>query len=325
MTARRVLAAAALALAALASGCGPAPHRWTAANLELPKAYRAEGEGTVRLDDLPLPGRVRVDYLVYPDGTVAMGNLHTWLRDVDIVTHFLFWETSRERLRCTEFSNREVIVGRLDTTASQLVFPSSAARLSGLSFDSRQPDRTCPGLARQITAENNSELRIVHDPAADRFALDTRLAARYDGNDLTVRIAVEGDFLNRPPVPEIGVGGPSIDPDLIQGGCPPILGTNPPGAAPNDPRGLLLRLVSSSSDPDGDWRRSDIIREEWSHSAGTSGAPFELIGRGRVAGPYLFESDMEHWLMLTVWDRTGASSRDLCQFRVLRPDEVPAS
>lgn len=277
----------------------------------------------MRIDDLGLPGRVLVDYLVYPDGTVAMSNLHAWLRDVDIVTHFLFWETDRERLRCTELSNRQVLVGRFDAAAAELVFPTSAARLSGLSFAARAPDRSCPGRARRITAENNAALRIVHDPAGDRFTLDTRLSARYDGNDLDLRIAVEGRFLNRPPVPVIGVGAPGLDPDLIQGGCPPIVGTNPPGAAPNDPRGLLLRLVSSSGDPDGDWQSSDIIREEWSHSAGTTGAPFRLIGRGRVAGPYLFESDMEHWLMLTTWDRSGASSRDLCQFRVLRPDEAP--
>lgn len=320
------LAALALTVALTAPGCGPTtPAGWTAAKLTLPKAYRAEGDGTIRLDDLSLRGRVRVDYLVYPDGNVAMGNLHTWVQDVDIVTHFIFWETNRERLRCTEFSNQQVIVGRFDGAASELVFPLAAARLSGLSFESRLPDRSCDGPARVITAENNAELRIEHDPASDRFALSTRLTARYDGNDVSVSIDVEGGFLNRPPEPEIGVGGPTIDPDLIQGGCPPILTTNPPGAPPNDPRGLLLNMVSSSSDPDGDWQRSDIIREEWSHSMGTTSAKFRLIGRGRVAGPYLFESDQEHWLMLTAWDRTGASYRDLCQFRVLRPDEVPPS
>ncbi len=313
-----------MAAALTAAGCGPtAPSGWTAATLTLPKAYRAQGDGTVQLGDLRLPGRVRVDYLVYPDGSVAMGNLHTWLQDVDIVTRFLFIETSRERLRCTEFSNQQVVEGRLDSSGLELVFPAAAARLSGLSFETRGSDRSCTGPARVITAENNAELRIEHDPASDRFALSTRLTASYDGNDIAVRIDVEGEFLNRPPEPEIGVGGPTIDPDLIQGGCPPVLATNPPGAAPNDPRGLLLNLASSSFDPDGDWRRSDIIREEWSHSSGAPGAKFRLIGRGRVAGPYLFESDREHWLMLTAWDRTGASYRDLCQFRVLRPDEVP--
>jgi hypothetical protein len=292
--------------------------------LELPRAYRADASGEIRIDDLRLRGRVRADYLVYPDDRVVMQSLHAWVDDVDIVTRFAFIEVSRERLRCTEFSNEDLVFGRYDPAASKLTFPAGAARMTGHSYTGRAPDRSCLTPVRQLTAQNNREIVVNHDPAANEFGLGASFRASYDGNDVGIAIRAEGRFLNRPPEPVIGVGGPSIPTDLIQGGCPEILALNPPGAAPNDPRGLLLNLVSNSTDPDGSWNRSDIVREEWSHAVGTSGSPFRLIGKGRVAGPYLFASDNEHWLMLTVWDRAGASFRDLCFFRVLRPDEVAA-
>lgn len=309
----------------LSFGCDPpSPGGWNRSLLELPRAYRAEADGEIRVDGLRFPGRVRADYLVYPDNRVVMARLHAWVRDVDIVTRFLFIETSRERLRCTEFSNEDMIEGRFEPVGSKLIFAAGSARMSGRSYGNRAADRSCSAPIRAITAENNADIDISHDPAGNEFEINASFRASYDGNDVSVAIEAQGSFLNRPPEPEIGVGGPSLDPDLIQGGCPPLVGSNPPGAAPNDPRGLLLNMVSSSADPDGLWGRSDIIREEWSHSSGTSGDPFRLIGRGRVAGPYLFDMGMEHWLMLTAWDRTGASTRALCSFRVLLPSEVPS-
>jgi hypothetical protein len=312
-----------LALGIAVSGCRPSPGGWTLGTLELPRAYRAEASGEIRIDDLRLPGRVRVDYLVYPDNRVVMQSLHAWIRDVDIVTRFAFIEVSRERLRCTEFSNEDIVFGTHDPAGSKLTFPAGAARMTGHSYTNRAPDRSCLTPVRQLTAQNDREIVVTHDPEANAFGLNAAFRASYDGNDVGVGITAEGGFLNRPPEPLIGVGGPSIPIDLIQGGCPEILPLNPPGAAPNDPRGLVLNLVSNTTDPDGSWNRSDIVREEWSHSAGRSASPFRLIGEGRVAGPYLFASDQEHWLMLTAWDRTGASYRDVCFFRVLRPDEVP--
>lgn len=317
----------AFALLALAApGCvrrtPPAP-----LDLSLPKSYRVQADGVLRLDGLRLPGRLRMDYLVEPDGRVLVSDLTAWIRDVDIVTHFLFWETDRERLRCTKLSNVTPIGGRLEG-GNRLVFASGAADLSGVSFDRREPDRTCPGRARQVTARNNAVFEATHDPVANRFAMNGTFRGRHGDDEVSIRVDMTGSFVNRPPEALLGVfetPGGSAEPgefDLPQGGCPPIRGVNPPGAVANAPDGLRLHLISLSSDPDGAGRagRGDISRDVWSLS--TDGGRFRSLGAGQIVGPVLFELHRNHVLALTTSDHALASSRMTCRFRVITAAEA---
>jgi hypothetical protein len=319
--------------AVLAGAPGCAPRRAPAGPepLALPQAFRVEADGVLRVNDLRLPGRLRMDYLVYPGGAVVVSDLTAWIRDVDIVTHFLFWETDRERLRCTKLSNRAPMVGRLEA-GGRLVLPPGAVDLTGVSFAARGPDRSCPGRARQVTARNESDVVATHDPVGGRFAMDGRFRARHEGEDLTLRIAMTGRYINRPPQALLGVfapdpamalvGGVPADFDLPQGGCPPLRGVNPPGAVANDPAGLRLYLISLSSDPDGRDRRGrgDVARDVW--SLATDGGPFRSLGRTQIVGPVLFALHRDHVLVLTTADHSQATARMVCRFRVITPAEA---
>jgi hypothetical protein len=297
----------------------------------VPRAFRVQADGELRVNDLRVPGRLRMDYLVHPDGAVVVTDLTAWIRDVDIVTRFLFWETDRERLRCTKLSNTTVIAGRLEA-GGRLVLAADAVDLSGVSFAERAADGTCPGAARQVTARNNADITAVHDPAANRFTLDGSFRGRYGGEDLAIRIAMLGTFLNRPPEALLGVfemparvadtGGFPSELDLPQGGCPPLHGVNPPGAVANAPEGLRLHLISLSSDPDGRGRRGrgDIARDVWSLS--TDGGAFRSLGTSQIVGPVLFELHRDHVLALTTSDHARAADRMVCRFRVITREEA---
>jgi hypothetical protein len=328
--------AGALALfgCALALGLGCAPRTPPApgpAAASLPGAYQARASGAVRVDGVRIPGRVALDYLVFPDGAVTITSLVATAPDVDVVSRFLFFETERLRFRCTRFANEEPIRGALDA-GGRMVFPPGAAKLAGLSFDERAPDRTCPGRARRITAQNDRALTAEPDPAGNRFTFSGRFRATVDGEDLDLRITAEGGYVNRPPEARLGVGGPDLPEDLIQGGCPPLVGVNPPAAEANDPGGLAIVLQSLSADPDGRWSRAGLAREQWSHS---DGGPYRLLGEGRRIGPVVFGFGVEHRLELTVTDVVGARGRTACRFRVVDttppavaappPIEVPCS
>ncbi len=302
--------------------------------LALPRAYRVQADGELGISGLRLPGRLRMDYLVAPDGTVGVTDLTAWIRDVDIVTSFLFWETGRERLRCTKLSQTGTIFGRLEA-GGRLLFPAGAAELTGVSFDRRAEDRTCPGLARQVTARNNAALTATHDPAGDHFAMSGSFRGRFRDEDVAIEIAMAGSFLNRPPAAQIGVFEPPRpkgisaaelpgDFDLPQGGCPPLRGTNPPGAVANSSEGLRLQLISLSSDPDGRGRggRGDVARDVWSHSV--DGGPFRSLGRTQIVPPVLFELHRDHVLVLTTSDHAGAAAREVCRFRVITAAEAGA-
>lgn len=304
-----VLAAALLPLGA---ACSSPPISPAASPSGLPAYFRVEASGEIRLDDIRVPGRAWLDYLVQPDGSVTITALRATMRDLDIVTRFLFFDTDRERLRCTEFSNVGPIAGRL-AAGGTIAVPSGAASLTGRSFAERAAGGGCTGLARQISAVNDRPLTVDHDPGRDRFRFSGSFTTTHRDRSFDVAIEMAGSYVNRPPIARIGVGGPGLDPELIQAGCPPLAGVNPPAADANDPAGLRLNLVSVSSDPDGSWGRSSIEREQWAHS---TGGPFHFLGEGRVIGPVLFELDRDHRLELTVSDHLGARSRHSCQFRV---------
>ncbi len=310
------LGAPGLALAgaglALTLACAPTPPPPAPPGGELPGAFKVRASGDVRVDDHRVPGGVAIDYLVYPDGRATITALEAETVDFDVISRFIGIETRRQRFRCTRFANVGLIDGAVDGDG-RLIFPVGAASISGFSFKQRAADGSCTGEARVVTAENNRALTVVPDPDGNHFSFSGRFHGTVDDEDLDIRITAEGDYVNRPPKAVLGVGGPDVPEELIQGGCPPLVGVNPPAAEANDPEGLRLVLQSLSSDPDGRWRRANLAREQWSHS---DGGPFHLLGEGRRIGPVLFEFGVEHRLELTVTDLLGARGRAACRFQV---------
>ena len=152
-----------LLFVSLLFGCTPTtPRPPLPPELDFPAAYRVESVGLVEIDDIDLPGKARLDYLVYPSGRVVITRFVAWVGDLDIVVKFLWWETDRERLRCNSISNVDPIVGRL--TGTRVDFDANAATFDGLSFDGRDSSGDCPGLARQVDAMNNGPFTVTHDP-----------------------------------------------------------------------------------------------------------------------------------------------------------------
>lgn len=288
---------------------------------QVPQAYWAEAEGTIKLENLAVPGRVRFNYLVYPDQRVVISNLVVWMNDLDWVVSFLWWEAKREPLRCTTFRNDKAIEGVLEN--GELVIPAGAT-VKGWSYFKRDSDGECTGEARQIDAESADELRAVHDPEGNHFALSASLETNFQDNDVTVGLEMEGHYLNRPPVAELVVAGEG---DILttEDGCPGTKKGDPPIAVANTPEGLLVNLQSTSYDPDGKWPaeqeppkrpRLDLSFEQWARSRP---GRFSFLGTGQEIGPVLFETGREHQIVLWITDRKGAEGRTHCHFQVVAP------
>ena len=267
--------------------------------LQVPKAYWAEAQATIALDDLTVPGLVRFDYLVYPDQRVTIPNLLVRMDDLDLVVNFLWWETKREPLRCTTFGNEKAIEGVLED--GELSIPAGAKVLA-VSYFARDRDGECRGLARRLDTQSNDELRAVHDPEGNRFALSASFETSIEGNDVTVALEAEGHYLNRPPVAALEATGEGVV--VAADGCPVTEKGNPPIAVANTEGGLLVTLRSTSYDPDGNWPaehhpkrpRVDLSFEQWTVRSGPGG--FRFLGTGREIGPVLFKTGQEHQLLL---------------------------
>jgi hypothetical protein len=281
--------------------------------------YWVEADGTVTIDEMVVAGRVRMHYLVHPDGRVVAPALIAWIDDVDLVVSFLWWEVEREPLRCTSFRNLAALEGTLD--GEELVIPPGA-ELTGVSYLEKHDGR-CEGEARQIVAETTEQIVATHDPAGDRFALATSFEAGEEGQEVTVTIDVEGGYLNRPPVAVLAFAAEGVP--LDSDGCPMDRKKDPPSPATvfaNTAQGLEVMLHSHSHDPDGVWPggqvpkglRVDLAFEQW---ARTREGAFSFLGEGPDLGPVLFETGREHQLLLWVTDRRGAEARKVCRFRVV--------
>lgn len=297
----------------------------------VPAAYWVEGEGTVTLDDeqsdeMTVPGRLRMNYLVYPDQRVVVPTLVAWIDDLDLVVTFTFFEfepldveveveTHREKLRCATLRNDGAIEGTLH--GGEIVLPAGTA-VEGQYYSKRGDDGRCSGSAKGLAAESDGELRAVHDPEGDRFALEGSFEVTYEAEDgeheYELEFEIEGDYLNRPPVAAFSFDDPELQ--LLENGCPK-------SAAANDAKGYKVGLISQSWDPDGIWPgepgsqktpRVDLDFEHWGRSTPEG---FSFVGAGREIGPLVFEAGREHQLLLWVTDRRGAEARKFCQFQVV--------
>jgi hypothetical protein len=284
---------------------------------EIPQSFWAEGEGLVSVGERSVPGRLRLQYLLYPDQRVVIPSLVVWMDDLDLIVLFLWWEAAREPLRCTAFRNPQPIQASLDD--GELVVPPGT-QLLGQSYYERQPDGTCKGKARRLEPATTTEMRIVHDPEGNRFAFTAEFDSSYDGNPFSVALELEGAYLNRPPVAELEAEADGLP--TAADGCPATDKGQPPIVPANSPQGLRVTLRSDAYDPDGHWpeganpkrSRVDLQFEQWARS-GPNG--FRFLGAGQEIGPVLFEVDREHRLLLWVTDRQGAESRKTCHFQVV--------
>ncbi|GEM_PF-2833138 len=283
-------------------------------SFDFPQSFIVRGTGTFSVAGVDIRGRFETAYFVGTDGRVTIRQLRA---EVDPAGVLIFrvpiLRDRRVPLFCASAVNVGPINGVVDPTG-KLTIPSGAATVLGSTFSEPGPfPRGCPGRGAVsfFSATNNDSLTGRHDPARDEF----RLEGEFPFGDFNITIRMMGNYVNRPPRAIIGVAGPGLSPTLVQGGCPPLSGINPPTTEANDPEGLRVILASASFDPDGAWGRADIFLEQWSHAR--AGGPFELLGQGPRIGPVLFEFGTQHRLLLSVTDRAGAISRDSCGFIVV--------
>jgi hypothetical protein len=284
--------------------------------------YSVRGTGTVTIngagccEGVNFPGTFEMDYRQDSGGRIEVTRLQTRLADMDIVFRFLIFETTRFTIRCGEMHNERPITGAVDPF-SNLMIPSGAVSISGGSFEKRNERGECFGASTSLAAINNSPIRGVLDPAANRVAIAGAFTTRLEGNDYNLTLDMSGAYANRPPRARLGVTGRNLE-AFAQGGCPASLSTgNPPELVveANDPSGLKMSLRSSSYDPDGAWTRADLELDKWFYAR--DAAPLRFIAEGREYGPMIFDFGPRHRLVLETSDRLGAATTDDCSFRVV--------
>jgi len=314
-------AAAALVLGAAAATAAPP--------LDPPRQYAVSGavEMTVAgpgcCGDARLPGRFQAAYQVASSGQVTLASLRIAIADTDLTVHDgllgLFSETVR--LRCTTFRERRPAVGALDGT--DLVFPPGALALVGFASDARLPSGACGPDGLGLDAPGGSEVRIGHDPGANRVALDVTFTTILEGEAYETRVRGSGTFDNRPPVARMQFET-TASPQGID--CPAVYQPNVGWSAEaNGPAGLVARLRSAATDvdgPPGASSRSDLLSERWLRSR--NGGPRVLAGLGYRTGPQTFEWGPTHLVELLSMDVAGAAGAAGCLFRVVdtRPPVV---
>ena len=295
--------------------------------LDYPALYRAEAEGSIGWTDeggeeVSVAGRVRADFVVYPDDRVEVSHLTVWMDDVDVVVGFDWWESGREGLRCTRFSNARPFGGTL--SGDEIIIPPGV-EIVGRSYAERSAEDVCGGAVRVFDIETGQAARAVHDPAGDHFRFDVELEVELgEGTAVTLTLEAVGGYLDRPPVAVLETASAEEPSAEYTEGCPDTLKGKPPIALANGPEGLRLHLRSASYDLDGfavqelDLKRSrhDIRQERWLHS---DGGRFRYLRDGRTMGPVLFATGREHRLLLMVIDRQGSQDRHFCHFQVEEP------
>ena len=312
----------ALAVALVSLGCPaeePPPPPPPPDAAQLPGRYIAQASGTVGLggggiEEETVDGRLQVAYIVYPDDRVVLTHFAARLDDVDLVVPFLWWEVDREPLRCTALASSRTAVGALEN-GDAIVLPAGALELGGVSYTARNDAVTCGGEQRGIRAESPSPASISHDPNENSFAFSGSFAASHQGNEFTVAVELDGDYVNRPPVARLAHALSGAGDDALVEGCPD------PKSIANTGEGLRLRLVSRSEDPDPHafvesnlkLPRADLRREDWLRSLE---GEFSFVGEGREMAEVVFEPALDHVLVLTVTDQSGSRARKICEFFV---------
>jgi hypothetical protein len=300
--------------------------------LDPPRQYEVRGEGYATIagpsccGETRFSGRFDAAYQVSSAGQVTLASLRVVLDDaeVDVPGGFLGLFSETVRVRCAALGAKRTALGWM--SGGELHFPTGAIRLAGFAAQERLTSGACgPGTLHLDEAGNSSPVQILHDPVANRVELDATFNGTVEGESepYVIRFRSTGHFTNRPPFAALQFETPAAPQGI---NCPAVLQPNLGWVAEaNAPGGLVARLRSSSSDPDGPPggpSGADLLSDRWLLSR--SGGPRELIGLGYRTDPVTFEWGPTHRLELLTMDLSGATSAAQCSFRVVdtRPPVV---
>lgn len=306
------MVAGALALVLLGSGAVEA------APVPIPQQFLAQGlaemtiSGPSCCDGYRFQGVFEAAFDVDPGGTITIHRLRTELFPIDI-GHVGVFGLATVPLRCAEAINDGPIVGAVSGTA--ITLPAGGASLLATSFATQAADGSCTEQNLGLDALNPASIVGTHDPAGNRFSLTSTFAATVEGGTYSIGVALEGVYVNRPPMARLGL----VLPGLEQGGCPAVWHEgNPPEwrIEANHPQGLKAPLRSFSNDPDTALApRADLAHEVWTHAQ--DGGAEVYLGTGPDLGDRTFAYGPVHRVRLLAADQLGGQAIDECTFRVV--------
>jgi hypothetical protein len=316
---------ATVALAAGAAGAATAP-------LDPPRQYLVRGTGSATVGgshccgDTRFTGRFEAAYEIASTGAAQLTALRIALDDVDVVVSdgFLGLFTTRAAVRCAAAANVLPAAGGV-SDPTHLKFPPGTVKLFGQSSQTRFTDGSCDDPGIDFNSANDVEVQVLHDPAANAFALDGTFHTVAEGETYSLTLHLAGGFTNR--APQAALAMRPIDEPYPQGGCPAYQRWNGQQwewvAEANRPSGLKADLRSFSYDPDGgSWSQGDVFAERWFDTR--NGGTRSFLGQGRQLDALTFEWGPQHRVELLAIDHVGASSAASCTFRVIdtRPPVV---
>lgn len=327
---RRLSRAAAGGVLALAGGAAAA----ATTPLDPPRQYLVRGNGNATVSgahccgDSRFTGRFEAAYQVASSGAAQLTALRIALDDIDVVVHdgFLGLFSTRAAVRCAAASNTVPAAGGT-SAPTMLKFPAGTVKLFGQSSATRFADGACDDPSIDFQGTNDVDVQVVHDPGANRFALDGTFHVDVEGTLYTLALNLAGGYTNRPPQATLALrplGAP-----YPQGGCPAYQRWNGQlwewVAEANHPNGLVGDLRSFSGDPDvAGWSQGDVFAERWFDTR--DGGARVLLGQGRELTTRTFGWGAAHLVELLAIDHVGASAAAACAFRVIdtRPPVVTA-
>jgi hypothetical protein len=297
--------------------------------LDPPRQYRVRGAGELTVagprccGGTRFQGEFQAAYQIDTAGQVLLASLRLSVADNEVTVHdgFLGLFNETIRLRCTAFGAHHAAVGYV--SGNELRFAAGTVRIVGHAAKERLAGGACGPQSLRLDGTNDTLLRIVHDPAANRVRLDATFHGSADGESYAFTIRAAGTFDNRPPVASMQFETPAAPQGL---GCPAVYVPNLGFVADaNNPAGYKATLRSSTGDPDGPagaGSGADLLSQRWLWSRDSG--PRVLAGVGYRTDPLTFEFGPTHFVDLVSMDRAGATDADQCAFRVvdMRPPVV---
>lgn len=269
-----------------------------------------------------LVGRFQGGYTIDSGGQATLGDLRLEFDDTVVIFEGLPGFTDgRVPLRCGDVSLVRPATGTFDGVTA-LSFPAASLTFNAVAFADRLLDGSCDSPSVTFGASNGSGVSAQHDPWSNVFAFTGSFHATIGGEPYDLTVQLDGRFLNRPPLAQVGL----LTPQYPQAYCPAYWHWNGSQqweqvAEANDPTGLKAALVSLGYDPDGDWGGADLVGMSWFDSRDEG--PRTSLGAGTPVGPVVFEWGPTHRVELLVSDHQGASAAAHCTFRVI--DTTPPS
>ena len=218
LSSNAVVFVAAVAVAAM--GAGPLS---AALPLDVPERFEIAGRGTLSIEGLgDLPGDFDLVLVVRPDGEVVVPRLRARIRDFDVVQRRVFRDR-RTPFRCSQAVNAGPLEGHV--TASGELFFAAPQEVYAVSYPERDDRGGCPGQggAYSLRATSGSPVVGLHSPWDDTFSLAGTFSSTHDGETYNVHLALEGSYVNRPPLARMGFEGAGLPTGSLKYTCPPYV------------------------------------------------------------------------------------------------------